>query len=67
MSGAPCYRRSAIDPAETQLTKIKLLVKDINYVNRIVLVGPIIQVFGKRCRLPPILPLDKALHPIHRK
>ena len=56
-----------IDAAEPQLTQIKLVDKDINHLNRILLVDPIIQAFGKKRRLPAIFPLNKALHPIPRK
>jgi hypothetical protein len=58
--GSPCRLR--IDPAEIECTEIKLLDKHVNYANRVVLVDPIIQAFGKQRRLPAIYPLDEALH-----
>jgi hypothetical protein len=48
-----------IDAAETQLTKIKLVDKNVNHLNRIVLVDPIMQAFGKKRRLPASLPSTK--------
>jgi hypothetical protein len=59
--------RLRIDTVETQLTEIKLVDKDINHANRIVRVDPIIQVFGEKCELLPIGPLNGALHPIPHK
>ena len=58
--GSP--RRLRIDPAEIERTEIKRVDKHVNYTNRVVLVDPIIQAFGKQRRLPAIRPLDKALH-----
>ena len=60
-------RRLRIDPAETKLTQSKLVNKDINHPDRIVLVNPVIQAFGKKRRLPAIRPLNETLHPIPRK
>ena len=54
--------RLRIDPAEPELGQIELLDKDIDHTNRIVLVDPIFQAFGKQRRLPTIHPLNKALH-----
>jgi isopentenyl diphosphate isomerase/L-lactate dehydrogenase-like FMN-dependent dehydrogenase len=54
-------------PAETKLTQSKLVNKDINHANRINLVDPILQAFGKKRRLPAIRPLNEALHPIPHK
>jgi hypothetical protein len=36
-------RRLRIDSAETQLTKIKLVNKDVNHANRIIFVDPVVQ------------------------
>src|SRR5262249_39739402 len=58
--GSPCRLR--IYPAEIERTEIKLLDKHVNYTNRVVLVDPVIQAFGKQCRLPAVHSLDKALH-----
>src|SRR5467141_2388296 len=58
--GSPC--RFRIDPAEIERTEIKLVDEHVNHTNRVVLVDPIIQAFGKQRRLPAIHPLDKALH-----
>src|SRR6202035_4166359 len=58
--GSPCRLR--IDPAEIERTQIKLVDKNVNHTNRVVLVDPIIQAFGKQRRLPAIGPLDEALH-----
>ena len=60
IGGSPC--RFRIDPAEIERTEIKLLDKHVNHTNRVVLVDPIIQAFGKQRRLPAVRPLDKALH-----
>ena len=60
IGGSPC--RFRIDPAEIERTEIKLLDKHVNHTNRVVLVDPIIQAFGKQCRLPAIHSLDEALH-----
>ena len=57
-------RRLRINPAKTQLTQIKLINKDVNHANRIVLLDPVLQAFGKKHRLPAIRPLNEALHPI---
>jgi hypothetical protein len=43
--GSPCRLR--IDPAEIERTEIKLVDKHVNHTNRIVLVDPIVQAFGK--------------------
>src|SRR5712671_7223098 len=58
--GSPCRLR--IDPAEIERTEIKRVDKHVNHTNRVVLIDPIIQAFGKQRRLPAIHPLDKALH-----
>jgi len=58
--GSPCRLR--IDPAEIERTEIKRVDKHVNHTNRVVLVDPIIQAFGKQRRLPAIRPLDEALH-----
>src|SRR5262249_61628095 len=60
VGGSPCLLR--IDPAKIERTEIKRVDKHVNYTNRVVLVDPIIQTFGKQRRLPAIHPLDKALH-----
>jgi hypothetical protein len=49
-------RRLRIDTAET---KIKLVNKDVNHANRINLVDPILQAFGKKRRLPATRPSTK--------
>src|ERR1700730_3334059 len=56
--GSPCRLR--IDPAEIERTEIELVDKHVNHTNRVVLIDPIIQAFGKQRRLPAICPLDKA-------
>jgi hypothetical protein len=54
--------RFRIDPAEIQRAEVKLVDKHVNHTNRVILVNPIIQAFGKQRRLPAIHPLDEALH-----
>ena len=63
--GSPCRLR--IDPAEIERTEIKRVDKHVNHTNRVVLIDPIIQAFGKQCRLPAIRVFNKAPHPIPRK
>src|SRR6516164_5278949 len=58
--GSPCRLR--IDPAEIERTEIKRVDKHVNHPNRVVLVDPFIQAFGKQRRLPAIRPFDEALH-----
>jgi len=58
--GSPCRLR--IDPAEIERTEIKRVDKHVNHTNRVVLIDPIIQAFGKQRRLPAIHPLDEALY-----
>src|SRR5271169_5305794 len=53
-----------IDPAKPEPRQIKLLDKDLNHPNRIVLADPVLQAFRKQRVLPTIRPLNKALHPI---
>ena len=59
-------RRLWVDAAEADSGEIKLINKDIDRPNRIVLADPIVQAFGKQRALPAIHPLYKALHPIPR-
>jgi len=61
----PC--RFRIAPAEIQRSQIKLVDKNVNHTNRIVLVDPIIQAFGTQRRLPAIRRLDKTLNRGPRK
>jgi hypothetical protein len=56
-----------INPAEPKLHQIETINKDIDHANRIVLANPIFQAFRKKCALPAIYALNKALHPIPRK
>ena len=51
-----------INPAEPKLRQIKLVNKDIDYANRIVLPDPIFQAFRKKRSLPAIRALNKASH-----
>jgi hypothetical protein len=54
-------------PIEAQLAEIELVYKDVDHPNRIILVDPVFQAFRKKCALPAIRSLNKALHPIpHR-
>src|SRR5512135_2440755 len=50
------------DPIECQLGKIKLINKDIDRPNRVVLVYPVFRAFGKQRRLPAIHAFNEALH-----
>src|SRR5580704_10715455 len=48
IGGSPCRLR--IEPAKIERTEIKRVDKHVNYTNRVVLVDPIIQAFGKQRR-----------------
>ena len=50
------------DPFEPQFSKIERIDKRIDHSNRIVLVDPVVQTFGKQRRLCASRPLNEALH-----
>ena len=53
-----------INPAKPKLGQIEPPDKDINHANRIILIDPVFQAFGKQGGLAAIYPLNEALHPI---
>src|SRR6266480_1635842 len=53
-----------INPAKPKLGQIEPPDKDINHANRIILIDPVFQAFGKQRGLAAIYPLNEALHPI---
>ena len=56
--------RLGSDPVKSQLRQVEFINKDVNHLNRIVLVDPVFQAFRKQRALPAIRALNKALHPI---
>src|SRR5262252_4334338 len=60
ISGPPSLRR--LRPFELELSEIERIDKRIDHSNRIVLVDPVAQTFGKQRRLCASRPLNKALH-----
>src|SRR5215469_8067382 len=56
--------RLRIDPLEPKLAEVKLVDKDVDDSNRIVLMNPVFQAFRKQRALPSIRPLNKPLHTI---
>ena len=67
MDGTRVVQSPGIDPTKPELRKIKFIDEDINHPNWIVLVDPVLQAFGKQCRLPALHSIDKALHSIPRE
>src|SRR5271168_5610269 len=59
--------RLGIDTAKAKLSQIKLLDKNVDHPNRIVLADPVFHAFRKQRALPAIRSLNKALHQIPRK
>src|SRR5207237_7019365 len=59
--------RLGSDPPEPKISQIKLVDKDVDHANGIVLENPIFQALRKQCALPTINPFNEALHPIPRK
>src|SRR5271167_3339440 len=59
--------RLGIDTAKAKLSQIKLLDKNVDHTNRIVLADPVFHAFRKQRALPAIRSLNKALHQIPRK
>src|SRR5262245_59282519 len=55
------------NPVKSQFRQIKLINKDIDHPNRIVLIDPVFQAFGKQCALLAIRALNEALHPTLRR
>src|SRR5262249_51130591 len=51
-------------PLEPKLAEVKLVDKDVDDSNRIVLMNPVFQAFRKQRALPSIRPLNKPLHTI---
>src|SRR6516162_533172 len=60
ISGPPSLRR--LHPFEAELSEIERIDKRIDHSNRIVLVDPVVQTFGKQRRLCASRPLNEALH-----
>src|SRR5215472_10334256 len=60
ISGPPSLRR--LHPFEPELSEIERIDKRIDNSNRIVLVDPVVQTFGKQCRLCASRPFNEALH-----
>ena len=54
------------DPVKSQRRQIEFIDKDVDHLNRIVLVDLVCQAFRKQRRLPAINPLNEALHAILR-
>src|SRR5205814_7750866 len=52
-----------INPAKPKLAQIEPPDKDINHANRIILIDPVFQAFGKQRGLAAIYPPNEALHP----
>jgi hypothetical protein len=59
--------RLRIDPLKPKLAKVKLVDKDVDHSNRIVLMNPVFQAFRKQRALRSIRALNKALHTILRR
>src|SRR5579863_10087429 len=58
------FRRYSI---EAQCPEIELVDEDIDHPNRIIVINPVFQAFGKKGALAAIRALNEALHPIpHR-
>jgi hypothetical protein len=56
-----------VNSAKLQFGQIEPLNKGVDDANRIILANPIFQAFRKKCALPAIYTLNKALHLIPRK
>jgi hypothetical protein len=52
------------DPIKAQVKQIKLIDKDIDHLNRIVVIDPILQTIREQRGLALIDAFDKSLHPI---
>jgi hypothetical protein len=65
MIGRPS-RRLRLDAAKAEFAQIKLIDKDINRPNRIVLAQIFIQPLGKQRALAAVIANDKTHHPILR-
>ena len=66
MIGGPA-RRLGHDTVEAELTQIDRIHESIDHPNRIVLVDPVVQAFGKQRRLAAVRTCNEAPHPIPRK
>jgi hypothetical protein len=55
--GTACYLGS--NPVKSQFRQIELVNKGIDHPDRIVLIDPTFQAFGKQCALPTVLPSTK--------
>ena len=53
-----------VRPIKSKFRKIKLINKDIDHLNRIILVDPVFQALRKERALLTIRALNVALHPI---
>src|SRR5262249_8572993 len=53
-----------INTAEAKLRQIKLVDKDLDRANRIILANPVLQAFRKQRALSPFRALNEAPHPI---
>src|SRR5258708_28238978 len=60
-------RRLRLDPAKAELRQIKLIDKDIDRPDRIVLAQIVIQPLGKQSALTAVIANDKARHRILRQ
>ena len=63
MIGRPPSRLGC-DPIKSQLRQVECVDKDVDHLNRIVLLDPVRQAFRKQRALPAIRALNKALHAI---
>src|SRR5580693_3373967 len=52
-----------INPAKLKISQIKLIDKNVDHTNRIVLANPILKAFGEQRALLSILALNEAPHP----
>ena len=50
------------DPVKSQRRQIEFIDKDVDHLNRIVLIDPVCKTFRKQRRLPAINPFNEALH-----
>src|SRR5262249_22056478 len=57
-------RRFRLDSAKPKRSQIKLLDKDIDHSNGVVLADPVFRALRKQRALPAIDPFNETLHPI---
>jgi hypothetical protein len=68
MDDRPAGQLSGEQPRQIPVPPgLKLINKDIDHPNRIVLIDPVFQAFGKQGALPAIRALNEALHPTLRR